>query len=270
MFCGVRDSASASASLEARPGSRCSRCSASRRAVLKERGTKPRPPSVLFTARLTSGSSSGVHGKVLSARRPNHGLALRSLHSTRPRFRSRASTVPPPPQKKAQRSSCCGVSHVCARSPEAWPKAPTADQARRGSPSPASRPSRMATITRSSLSAIERLALSPGSLLDVKAAASAAPVILALITAARGRAGRGGSRGVDESHEPPDIFAWITAARGRVRRGCVYEQAVSAVSANVTTTCCIVNRGAQGGYTRGTRLRRFFHPCGASLVCKGM
>ena len=103
----------------------------------------------------------------------------------------------------------------------------------------------MATITRSSLSAIERLALSPGSLLDVKAAASAAPVILALITAARGRAGRGGSRGVDESHEPPDIFAWITAARGRVRRGCVYEQAVSAVSANVTTTCCIVNRGAQ-------------------------
>ena len=108
----------------------------------------------------------------------------------------------------------------------------------------------MATITRSSLSAIERLALSPGSLLDVKAAASAAPVILALITAARGRAGRGGSRGVDESHEPPDIFAWITAARGRVRRGCVYEQAVSAVSANVTTTCCIVNRGAQeGGHT---------------------
>ena len=118
----------------------------------------------------------------------------------------------------------------------------------------------MATITRSSLSAIERLALSPGSLLDVKAAASAAPVILALITAARGRAGRGGSRGVDESHEPPDIFAWITAARGRVRRGCVYEQAVSAVSANVTTTCCIVNR-AQGGNTAKKQGVSFiFHP----------
>ena len=115
----------------------------------------------------------------------------------------------------------------------------------------------MATITRSSLSAIERLALSPGSLLDVKAAASAAPVILALITAARGRAGRGGSRGVDESHEPPDIFAWITAARGRVRRGCVYEHAVSAVSANVTTTCCIVNRAARE-YTRSTRFGVFF------------
>ena len=185
MPCGVRSSRSQPSGSQ-RPPSPRSRSSAARRSLRKLRGTNE-APSVELTARPTSGTSSGVHGKVFTSSSANGGKAARSRPLSLKRLMSRARIVVPPPQKAKHFSACCGVSHVCAKPPLSRPKSPSADQSARGFWMPASSPARTAATTRSSRSSMLSGSAGSASSLAANAAASAAPVIFAWTGAWRGR-----------------------------------------------------------------------------------